>query len=166
MTASKPRTLVVALAIAVLGALAVAGVSRAAAVTGTFEFPETFSEPVDFTGTCLGAGASGTVTHEATTVLHFTGTPAMGFHAHRATTDNVRSEFVDGRSIVGTLVAHSSENATAQDHFTTTATVHGTGTLYDSEGQPLGPVSLHQVSHITYQAGELTADVDRLRLTC
>jgi hypothetical protein len=177
MTASKRRTLVVALTIAVLGLLAIAGVSQGAAVTGTFEFSDTFSAPVDFTGTCLGPGASGTLTHIETTVGHFTGNgpPAFGFHDHATSTDDVRAEFVDGRSVVGTIVAHFNDNATHLDQLTSTAGAHGTGTLYGSDGQPLGPVSTHQVFHISYRdangnhqpdAGEVTTTVDRFSLTC
>lgn len=177
MTDSKPRTLAAALAIAVLGLLSFAGVSHGAAVTGTFEFPEAFSEPVDFTGTCLGAGASGTLTHSVTTVLHFTssGPPAFGFQDHGTSTDNVRADFVDGRSVAGTLVTHLVDTATHNDQFTTTRAVHGTGTLYGSDGQALGAVGTHAISHVTYQdtngnhqpdPGEVTASVDRLMLTC
>jgi hypothetical protein len=177
MTALKPRALVVAIAIAVLGLLAFAGVSQGAAETGSFEFSDTFSEPVDFTGTCLGQGASGTLTHTETTVGHYTenGPPAFGFHDHGTTTDNARAEFVDGRSLVGTIVVHFNDNATHKAQFTSTEAVHGTGTLYGSDGQPLGQVGINAISHITYRdangnyqpdPGEVTASIDRFRLSC
>jgi hypothetical protein len=175
MTASKPRTLVVALATAVLGLPALAGVSHAAAVTGTFEFSETFAEPVDLTGTCLGPGASGTLSHAMTTFGRFTGNAASGFQDHETIADNIRAEFVDGRSVVGTIVAHLNESATFHDQLTRTAAAYGTGTLYGSDGQSLGAVSLHELSHSSYRdangnhepdTGEVTAAVDRFRLTC
>jgi hypothetical protein len=138
MTASRPRMLAVRLAIGVLGAPAIAGVSYGAAVAGTF-------------------------TDASTTVLHFTGDAARGFHAQGSTTHTIRVELIDGRSTEGTLISHHSESASAHDTYAYTAIVHGTVTLDGSDGRPLGPVTAHQVSHVTYRAGELEADVDRLR---
>lgn len=175
MTASKPRTLVVALAIALLGLLAIAGVSQGAAVTGTFEFSESFSTPVDLTDTCLGAGASGTLTHTATTVGRFTANAVFGFEDHQTITDDTRTEFVDGRSVVGTIVTQRTDNATHRDQLITTQAAYGTGTLYGSDGQPLGAVNIHELFHLSFRdangnhqpdAGEITATVDRFELTC
>jgi hypothetical protein len=131
MTASTPRTLVAALAIAVLGLLVLAGASHGAAETGSFQFQEPVSDTVDLTGTCLGPGATGMLTGTDTGVGRFTenGPPAFGFHAHGTITADFRVDFADGTSAVGTLVDHFDFNATHGSQLTSTDAVQGAATL-------------------------------------
>jgi hypothetical protein len=75
MTVRTSRTFAAAVAIAVLGLLALSGASPGAAVTGTFgpaQWPVT--GPFDYSATCLGPGATGTFTGTETLVLRFTRT--------------------------------------------------------------------------------------------
>jgi hypothetical protein len=71
MTVRTSRTFAAAVAIAVLGLLALSGASPGAAVTGTF-WPVT--GPFDYSATRLGPGATGTFTGTETLVLRFTRT--------------------------------------------------------------------------------------------
>jgi hypothetical protein len=172
-----PRALVAALAVAVLGLLALAGATHGAAETGSFQFQNTFTDQVNDTGTCLGPGATGTITGTETVVGRFTenGPPAFGFHDHGTSTIVYRINYADGRYVLGTTVVHFDDNATHQDQFTSTGAVQDSGTLYDAAGQPLGPVTVHAIFHITYtdtngnhqpDPGEVTANVDHFTLTC
>jgi hypothetical protein len=178
MTASTPRRmLVAALAIAVLGLLALAGASHGAAETGTFQFQTTETDPIDLTATCLGPGATGTITSTDTVVGRFTenGPPAFGFHDHGTSTSTIRVDLADGRYIVGSLVAHFDDDATHASQLTSTQITRGQATLYAPDGQPLGPVTVHAASHLSWRDAngdhapdpdEFTANVDDLRLTC
>jgi hypothetical protein len=177
MTAlTRPRPLIAALAIAVLGLMVLAGASHGAADTGTFQFqtpPDT--EPIDLTGTCLGPGATGTITGTDTVVGRFTenGPPAFGFHVHGTTTSTIRVDLADGRYILASLVAHFDDNFTPE--FTSTEVTLGDGTLYAPDGQSLGAVTSQAGFHLTWRdlngnheldPGEFTASVDDFRLTC
>jgi len=177
MTASLPRTLVAAMAIAVLTLLVFAGASHGAADTGTFQFQEPLFGTVDFTDTCLGPGATGTVTGTGTGVGRFTqnGPPTFAFHAHGTFTADFHVDFADGRSAVGTLLDHTSFSGTYGSEVTSTEATQGSATLHDRAGQPLGSLTIHAISHVTWKdrndnhqpdPGEFTANVDHFRLTC
>jgi hypothetical protein len=166
-----------ALMMAVLGLLVLAGTAYGRAENGTFgPFVNPFSDTVDMTDTCLGPGATGTVTGTSTVVGRFTetGPPALNFHAHGTDTSEYRINFADGRYIVGSSIERFTEIANAPQ-FASTAVVRDRGTLFGPAGQRLGLVIIHAVSHITFRdangnfqpdAGELTADVDHFRVTC
>lgn len=177
MTASTPRTLMAALAIAMLAPLAVATASHGAAETGSFQLQNQFVDTVDDSGTCLGPGATGTITGTETGVGRYTenGPPAFGFHDHGTITSDFRVSYADGRYILASEVVHFDDNATHRDIFTSTGATRDTGTLYAAAGQPLGPVTVQAVFHITYRdlngnhqpdPGEVTANVEHFRLTC
>lgn len=177
MTASMPRTLVAALTIAVLTLLLLAGKSHGAAETGTFQFQITETDPIDLTATCLGPDATGTITRTDTVIGRFTenGPPAFGFHDHATATSTIRVDLEDGRYILGSLAAHFDDNATHASQLASTETTRGQSTLYAPDSQPLGPVTVRAVSHLTWRdangnhvpdPGEFTAKVDDLRLTC
>jgi hypothetical protein len=132
---------------------------------------------VDDTGTCLGAGATGTITGTETVVGRYTenGPPAFGFHDHGTATTDYRVDYADGRYVLGSEVVHFDFNATHQGTFTRTAVSRDTGTLYNAAGQPLGPVTIQAIFHITFRdlngnhepdPGEFTANVDHFNLTC
>ena len=177
MSAPRFRTLIAALAIAVLAPLVIAGASNGAAETGSFQFQNQFADTVDDSGTCLGPGATGTISVTETVSGRFTenGPPTFGFHDHGTATSDFRVSYSDGRYILGHGVAHFNENATHRDTFTSSNVFRETGTLYSAAGQRLGTVTVHGVFHITYRdlngnhqpdPGEVSASVDHFRLTC
>jgi hypothetical protein len=168
-------------ALAALGLLALAGTSYGQAETGSFQAQNTFTDTEDDTATCLGPGASGTITATETVAGRFTenGPPTFGFHVHWTSTLDYRIDYVDGRYVLGTAVGHFDENAAGPAGrlraFTTTEATQDYGTLYGSDGQPLGRVTIHAIFHLTYRdtngnrtpdPGEITASVDRSRVTC
>src|SRR4029079_5841934 len=79
--APRIRLLIAAAAIAVVGPLALAGASQGAAETGTFQFQNTETAPIDLSGPCLGAGAVATLTQIESGAGRFTedGPPPFGF---------------------------------------------------------------------------------------
>jgi hypothetical protein len=177
MTFSTPKALVAALALALLSTLPSAGAALRAAETGTFPIQETFSETVDFSGTCLGTSAIATITGTATGAGHFTenGPPAFGFHDHGTVTTDFRASFTDGRFALGTEVSHFNDNATHSDQFTSTTTARSSSTLYDAAGQSVGRVVIHHLFHVTFRdangnhqpdPGEFAVNIDRFRVTC
>jgi hypothetical protein len=156
-------------ALAALGLLALAGTSYGQAETGSLQGQNTFTDTEDDTATCLGPGASGTITATETVAGRFTenGPPTLGFHFHGTSTLDYRIDYVDGRYVLGTAVEHFDENAAGRLRtFTTTKATQDYGTLYGSDGQPLGRVTIHAIVHLTYRDGEITASVDRSRVTC
>jgi hypothetical protein len=177
MSAPRLRTLITALAIAALTPLVVAGASDGAAETGSFQFQDQFSDVVDDSGTCLGAGATGTIEGTETVSGRFTenGPPAFGFHDHGTVTSSFRVSYSDGRYILGSDVTHFDDNATHRDTFTSIGPIRGTGTLYSATGQRLGTVTVQAVFHITYRdlngnhepdPGEVSSSIEHYRLTC
>jgi hypothetical protein len=176
MTASRTRPFVAALAIGVLSLLALAGPSHAAAAfTDTFSFQAPLLAPVDFTDTCLGPGATGTITGTTTGSGRFVVNDRFAFMRHGTVTTDFRVDFVDGRFAIGALLQHTSDTAINFSHTTDTEVTQGSATLYDPAGQPLGPVTIHAVSHVTWtdrnhngqpDPDEFTGFVDQFRLTC
>jgi acid stress-induced BolA-like protein IbaG/YrbA len=82
--------------------------------------------------------------------------------------------FPDGRYVVGTAVEHFTFIATVPQTITT-MTIQERRTIYSAEGQPIGEVRIHAVSHVTVRdandngepdPGEITANVDRFFFTC
>ena len=178
MTASTPRRLVATAATALIGMLALAGASQGAAETGSFgPFQEPFTDTVDHTGTCLGPGAIGTISGIDTVAGHFTenGPPSFGFHDHGTVTSVYRVSYADGRYVLGSDVVRFGDNATHNGEFTSTTTVHGSGLLYDANGQALGSVTVHALFHLSFRdadgdhqpgPGEVSSSRDRLTLAC
>jgi hypothetical protein len=174
MTASIPRTLVAALAIAVLTVLVLAGTTHAATDIGTFHFQEPTFGTVHFTDTCLGPGATGTLTGTATGDGRYTQV-GFAFHSHGTLTTDFRIDFADGRSAIGTALGHTSFNGVGPSQITSTEATRGSATLYDPAGQRLGPVTIDIILHVTWRdlndnhqpdPDEFSATVDHLRLTC
>ena len=163
--------------LAVLALLVLAGTAYGRADTGAFG-PDVnpVSDTVDDSGTCLGPGATGTLTGTETVVGRFseTGPPALSFHAHGTSTLVFRVDYADGRYVLGTQVEHFTDIANPPQ-FSPSSVINGTGTLYGPGGEVLGQVGFHGVSHITFRdangnfqpdPGEITANVDTFRLTC
>jgi hypothetical protein len=173
MTASLPRAFVAALAIAALTCLVLAGKSHAAADAGSFRFQEAIVLPMDLTDTCLGPGATGTLIGTNTNVGRYTQDATSGFHSRGTITTDFRLDLADGRSIVGTLVDHESFNGTPDVN--QTDAIQGSATLYDPAGEPLGPLTVHLIMHVTWRdlngnhqpdPDEFSANVERITLGC
>jgi hypothetical protein len=163
---------------AVTASLAVAVGAQAQATVEAFEFQQAFTDTVDDSGTCLGPGAVGTITGTEHVVGQFTDTypPKRGFHVHGTNTTDYRIDYSDGRYTMGTSVAHFDYNDNP-DQLTTTNTeaAQDHATLYAPDGEPLGPVTIHALFHLTYSdtngnrrpdPGEISAYVDHFRMTC
>jgi hypothetical protein len=188
MTASRlARAL--AMPVTALALLVPAAVSQGAAETGTFAFENALSEPLDLTGTCLGAGAIGTLTGTEVLAGRFTenGPPSFGFHFHATSTLPFRIDFVDGRYAIGTSIEHSDFNALDTGHddngpgdtdvgqFKDSATSRDTATVYGPDGQALTSVTVHHDGHLIWrdqdadgvpEPGEIRSEVDHFRLSC
>jgi hypothetical protein len=165
------RRLGVCLALVLL-VLLVPGMAQAQAIVDRFEFqvplPESTALPE-----CLSSDLVGAQTGTETTVGQVVDTGGS-FHVHATTTLEYRVVFPDGRFVVGTAVEHISFNANAPQTVNTT-TIQEQRTIYSAEGQPVGEVVIHAVSHLTFRdandngepdPGEITASVDRFFFTC
>jgi hypothetical protein len=178
MRASTLRRLAATAATALLGMLALAGASQGAAETGSFgPFQVPFNDTVDDTGTCLGTGATGTISGVDTVVGRFTenGPPTLGFHDHGTVTSVYRVSYSDGRYVLGTDVEGFNDNATNNGQMTSTVLVHGSGSLYAADGRPLGSVGVQTLFHLSFRdangdhepdPGEVSSSRDGFRLTC
>jgi hypothetical protein len=167
---------VAALTAAALTVLVLASASYGRAQVGTFQSQTAVSDTVDDTGTCLGPGATGTITGTETVVGHFTetGPPALNFDAHGTSTFVYRVDYVDGRYILGTSVEHFTSTGNSPQ-LGDLSVFRDVGTLYGPDGQRLGQVIIHGVQHLTFRdangnfqpdPGEIRANVDHFRLTC
>jgi hypothetical protein len=165
------RRLGICLALVLL-VLLVPGMAQAQAIVDRFEFqvplPESTALPE-----CLSSDLVGAQTGTETTVGQVVDTGGS-FHVHATTTLEYRVVFPDGRFVVGTAVEHISFNANAPQTVNTT-TIQEQRTIYSAEGQPVGEVVIHAVSHLTFRdangngepdPGEITASVDRFFFTC
>jgi hypothetical protein len=146
--------------------------AQAQAIVDRFEFQVPLP---DFTALpeCLSSDLVGTQIGTETTVGQVVDT-GRSFHVHATTTLEYRVVFPDGRFVVGTAVEHISFNANAPQTVNTT-TIQEQRTIYSAEGQPVGTVVIHAVSHLTFRdangngepdPGEITASVDRFFFTC
>jgi hypothetical protein len=168
---------IAALTAAVLISLSVlAGASFGRAQVGTFQLQNPVSDTVDDTDTCLGPGATGTITGTETVVGHFTetGPPALNFDAHGTSTLVYRVDYADGRYVLGTSVEHFKSTGNTPQLGDISVT-RDQGTLYGPGGQQLGQVIVHAVTHLTFRdangnfqpdPGEIIVNVDHFRLTC
>ena len=188
MTASRlARAL--AMPATALALLVPAAVTQGAAETGTFSFENALSEPQDLTGTCLGAGAIGTLTGTEVVAGRFTenGPPAFGFHFHGTSRLEFRIDFADGRYALGTSVERFDGNALDTEHddngpgdtdvgqFKDSSTSRDTATVYGPAGQVLTNVTVHHHGHMIWRdldadgepdPGEIRSEVDHFRVSC
>jgi len=148
------RRLVVCAALA-LAVLVPAGASYGSAETGTFPIGDGVpaTDPIDLSFTCLGPGAVGTITVVESGSGHFTenGPPAFGFHARGSSTQNYRMDFVDGRYVIGVSQFRFSFNATGDALIGDAFEGQDHSALYDSSGDLLGPVTVHDNGHVVYE---------------
>ena len=124
---------------------------------------------------CLPPELIGTVTGTETTVGQFTDT-TPGFHVHGTDTLDYQVDFPDGRYVLGTAVEHFDFNVNFQSGQTTnTVAIQEPRTIYAADGQPIGKVMIHALSHITFSdangngqpdPGEITANIDHFMFIC
>ena len=148
-----------------------AGLAHAQATVFRFEFQEPLPDSTALPE-CLPPDLVGTQTGTETTLGQVTET-GQTFQVHGTTTLEYRVVFPDGRYVVGSSVEHFSF-IIAGPHTSTTA-IPERRTIFSPEGEPVGQVFLHAVSHVTFRdangngvpdPGEITANVDRFFFTC
>jgi hypothetical protein len=153
-------------------ALLVPSTAHAQANVVRFAFQEPLPESTALPE-CLPPNLVGTQTGTETTVGQATET-GHTFQAHGTTRLEYRVVFPDGRYVVGSSVEHFSFILNAPLTINTTP-IQEHRTIYSAQGQPIGEVVLHAVSHMTFRdvngngqpdPGEITANVDRFFFTC
>jgi hypothetical protein len=172
----KLFALIPTLACIAVTALALVAQSAAAsgpAVTGDFSFQESISgiEP-DFV--CQPA-PTGVITGTETVTGHFTVT-AEGVHVRGTSTQDYRIDFADGRYLTSSSPSHFEfELNLLKQQTVSTEAQQDPGTLYASDGQAIGSVTVFTLTHITWRdlngngapdPGEITANVSQFRVTC
>jgi hypothetical protein len=172
---SRRARRVTAVPAALLAALALAGPASGSADTGTFHIDQPLADTLtDFP--CF-EGIAGTITGTETIDGHFTenGPPSLGFHAHGSTTQTYRVDLADGRYVLGTFTGRFSFNATVGGHVTDSGGGWDRAIAYAADGQPIGPLTIQSVGHVSYvdangngepDPGEFTASVEHLNADC
>jgi hypothetical protein len=158
--------------LAAVGLMLLAGTTYGEASVGSFSF----QEPISGTETgilgCL-PDVTGTITGTDTVAGHSTLTP-QGTHFHGTETQDYRIDFEDGRYLISYSPTHFDFNAVGPRSENTEAQ-QDRGTLYAANGQPIGPVTVHTLSHMTWtdangngqpDSGEITVDIERFRISC
>jgi hypothetical protein len=96
------------------------------------------------------------------------------FHVTGTATLTYTVTFSDGRHVTGSAVEHFTFNANAPLTVSTVA-ITESRTIFSAEGEPVGKVRIHALSHITFQdvngngsadPGEIRVEVDRFFFTC
>jgi hypothetical protein len=161
-----------AIGVTLLATLVLAPAAHAQATVFRFQFQEPLPESTALPE-CLPPDLVGTQTGTETTIGQVVDT-GHSFQVHGTTTLEYQVVFPDGRYVVGTAVEHISFNANAPQTVNTT-TIQEQRTIYSADGQPIGRVVIHAVSHLTFRdangneepdPGEITASVDRFFFTC
>jgi acid stress-induced BolA-like protein IbaG/YrbA len=149
-----------------------AGLAHAQATVFRFEFQDSLPDSTALPE-CLPPDLVGTQTGTETTVGQVTET-GRTFQVHGTTTLEYRVVFPDGRYVVGTAVEHFSFIIAGPQTVNTTP-IQERRTIYSAQGEPIGQVFIHAVSHVTFRdangngvpdPGEITANVDRFFFTC
>ncbi len=157
---------------ALLATLVLAPAAHAQATVFRFQFQEPLPDSTALPE-CLPPDLVGTQTGTETTVGQVVDT-GHSFQVHGTTTLEYRVVFPDGHYVVGTAVEHFSFNANAPQT-TRTSVIQEPRTIYSADGQPVGTVFIHALTHVTFRdangnltpdPGEITANVDRFFFTC
>jgi hypothetical protein len=144
------------------------------AIVTRFDFQNTFTDVG--ANECLPASEPiGTISVTERVVGQSTQT-TQGFNIHGTDSLDYRADFPDGTYILGSAVSHFNFNVNVQSGQTSfTEVIQEPRSIYDANGQPIGTVMIHALSHITYRdangngqpdPGEITANVDHFRFTC
>ena len=163
MTAPHPRKLVVALAIAVLGWLALGAGASLAASAGSYSGQEDFSYTIPGDLPCFG-GATGTITGTETVSGHYSNAPAF-FHFEGRLTIDYRIDFSDGRYAIGGFSKRFAnevnlQSGTIREQYTEVGVERAT--VYAPDGSVTGTVTVSGVIHSGWadlnQNGQMDAD--------
>jgi hypothetical protein len=148
-----------------------AGVAQAQAEVLRFEFVQPLPTETSLPE-CLDDTVGSQVGTEATTLQvvdtgktsHVTGTATLTYTV----------TFDDGRYVTGSSVEHFRFNANAP-LTVSTVVITESRTIFSADGEPVGKVKIHALSHVTLQdanengspdPGEIRVEVDRFFFTC
>jgi hypothetical protein len=174
MFASKLGAAGLAIVCLALGAGAAEAAASNAPFVGTFYDQEAVSDTV---ADPCSAGVTGTLTGTDTLSGRYNNAPDF-FHFEATHTLDFRIDFADGRYAIGTLGTHVTETANAESGVTRqkdSEAGHGQATVYAADGSATGTVTISSTFHTTWtdydsdwqvDPGEITASVDRFRVTC
>lgn len=170
-TARRTLSLLASLAAA---CLALTASAYADPMPTKFSFQDSFSDTITnfpcFDG--IPVTMTGTVTVEG----HSVENPGIHRSTHFTETIDYRVDIGDGRFVTGGVARHFSVAFNPQRPRTTvTSTQKELATLYASDGEPLGEITLHITGHNTYtdldgdripDPGEITVAFETVKLTC
>jgi hypothetical protein len=164
----------------VIGCLAItlslAPTALAKAETGRFDFSQPVTDPTALPE-CMPADVADMVgEQEATETFHgtFVETPT-GFHIEGSADLVYRVDFPDGRSVTGAGLATFHLNLTANGRATDSEIIREPRTIYAADGQVIGHVQIHALTHLSYRdangngrpdPGELSVSLERFFFTC
>jgi hypothetical protein len=152
-----------------------AGASYGRATAGSFHatsppFSDTITNYPCFDG--IPVTMTGTVTSDG----HFTEVDPRHFSVHGTDTIDYHVDLGDGRYAIGQVIEHFGFRVNMNRPRTTeTGAQQELATIYAADGQPIGTISVHVTTHVTYadlngnfepDPGEITASVDRLGIRC
>ncbi len=160
-------------ALAALSALMFVGTSYGQATVSDFYSPEALSGSEIGILACL-PDVAGTLSGTDTVAGQLVDT-GRGVHVSGTETQDYRIDFTDGRYLLSHSPTHFEFDANQLGRDVFTAAQQDRGTLYYSDGTPIGPVTVFTLSHITWDdvnndgnpdPGEITANVDDFRISC
>lgn len=172
MDASGRFRWLVLLVLALAAWVVPAGIAQAQATVSQFEFQQPLPDSTALPE-CLSPDLIGAQTGTETIVGQVTDT-GHGFQVHGTSTLDYRVVFPDGRYVVGTAVEHFTFIA-RPPQMVSKSVIQEPRTIYSADGQPIGTVFIHALSHVTFRdangngvpdPGEITASVDRFFFTC
>jgi hypothetical protein len=159
-----------------LGAGASLAASPNAPFVGTFYDQEAVSDTVAGDYPCF-AGMTGTITGTDTVSGRYNNAPDF-FHFEATETFDYRIDFTDGRYVIGEFSAHFTETANGESGIgrqKDSQAAQERATVYAADGSATGTVTISSTFHTTFadlnqnhqvDPGEITASVDRFRVTC
>jgi hypothetical protein len=152
----------------------VAGASYGRATAGNFHDTSPFSETVS-NYPCFD-GIPVTMTGTLTSDGHFTEVDSRHFSVHGTDTIDYHVDLGDGQYAIGQVIEHFGFRLNMNRPRTTdTGTQQELATVYAADGQPIGTISVHVTTHVTYtdlngnfdpEPDEITVSFDRLRIRC
>lgn len=161
-----------------LTTLVLAAAAYGSAETGTFgPDTSTITDTVDTSGNCLAQFGTGTLAGTQTVTGRFTenGPPTYGFRAHGTARYSYRIDFTGGVYALAGGVEHFDEQFAGSGTNTNAEAVQESGTVFSADGQRLVDVAIHSISQLVFNdangnrrpdPGEISANVNRFRLTC
>jgi hypothetical protein len=159
-----------------LGAGAAPAASPNRPFVGTFFAQKAVSDTVAGDYPCF-AGVTGTITGTDTLSGRYNNSPDF-FHFEATHTFDYRIDFTDGRYVIGGFSTHLTETANAESGVVRQKDSEAgqeRATVYAADGTATGTVTISGTFHTTWidkdadwqvDPGEITASVDRFRVTC